>query len=217
MLSAMDDRPREVLAEGRPSRQTSVLVGVAMLAALVFVLFLRKPPRVVPVPAPPPAPPMSSVNAADQLSSAMAELEKLPLAEGPPLAKIHEALEGAGASDKGYQLPDGKFPPPLPPDAPRVVRIGVVLVRYQGAQLAPVDAPSRDAALVRAKQLAELAKTDFAAAAKAGDNGSAVDLGAVHRGILEPGTQYVVFTMTPGAVSEVLDTPRGFWIVRRIR
>lgn len=217
MLSSMDDRPRDLLAEDRPSRQTSVLVGVAMLAALFLFIFVRRPPKLAPAPVAPPAPPMSSVNPADQLASAMAELEKLPLAEGPPLAKIHEALEGAGASDKGYQLPDGKFPPPLPADAPRVVRIGVVLVRYQGAQLAPPDAPSRDASLVRAKQLGELAKADFAAAAKAGDTGSAVDLGAVHRGILEPGTQYVVFTLAPGAVSEVLDTPRGFWIVRRIR
>ena len=65
--------------------------------------------------------------------------------------------------------------------------------------------------------VAELAKTDFAAAVKGGDQGSALDIGAVHRGILEPGTQYVVFTLPPGSVSEVLDTPRGFWIVRRIR
>jgi hypothetical protein len=212
-----DDRTRELLAEGRPSRQTSVLVGLAMLVALVFVIFLRKPPKIAaPPPTAPPAP-VYTTNPADQLSSAMAELEKLPLGEGPPLSKLHEALEGVGASDKGYQLPDGKFPPPLAADAPRVVRIGVVLVRYQGAQLAPIDAPSRDASLVRAKQLAELAKTDFAAAVKAGDQGSAVDIGAVHRGILEPGTQYVVFTTPPGSVTEVLDTPRGFWIVRRIR
>lgn len=205
----------ELLAEGRPSRQTSVLVGLAMIIALGFMIFLRKPPKLAPA-APPPAP-VYSTNPADQLSSAMAELEKLPLGEGARLAKLHEALEGIGASDKGYQLPDGKFPPPLAADAPRVVRLGVVLVRYQGAQLAPIDAPSRDASLVRAKQLAELAKNDFVAAVKAGDQGSAVDIGAVHRGILEPGTQFVAFTLAPGAVSEVLDTPRGFWIVRRIR
>lgn len=212
-----DDRTRELLAEGRPSRQTSVLVGLAMLTALVFVIFLRKPPKIAQAPPAPPPAPVYTTNPADQLSSAMAELEKLPLGEGPPLAKLHEALEGVGASDKGYQLPDGRFPPPLAAEAPRAVRIGVVLVRYAGAQLAPLDAPSRDASLVRAKQLAELAKTDFAGAVKAGDQGSALDIGAVHRGILEPGTQYVVFTLAPGAVSEVLDTPRGFWIVRRIR
>lgn len=206
---------RALLGEGRPQRQTSILIGLAMIFALVFVVFLRKPNKRE-VPAAPSAPAQPTVNPADQLSSAMAELEKLPIANGPPLAKIHEALEGAGASDKGYSLPDGKAPPPLPPDAPRAVRIGVVLVRYAGAQLAPLDAPARDVAMNRAKQLAELAKTDFAAAVKAGDVGSALDIGAVQRGILEPGTQYVVFTMAPGAVSDILDTPRGLWIVRRI-
>lgn len=207
----------EILVAGRPSRQTSVLVGLAMLTALVFLIFLRKPPKLAHAPPAAPPAPVYSTNPADQLSSAMAELDKLPLGEGHPFGKLHEVLEGVGASDKGYQLPDGRFPPPLAADAPRVVRIGVVLVRYSGAQLAPLDAPSRDASLVRAKQLAELAKTDFVAAVKAGDPGSAIDLGAVHRGILEPGTQFVVFTLAPGTVSEVLDTPRGFWIVRRIR
>lgn len=202
--------------EDRPGRQTSILVGVVMIAALVFVVFLRKPNKRERAPIAQPAP-QPSVNPADQLSSAMAELEKLPIAAGPPLAKIHEALEGAGVSDKGYKLPDGRVPPQLPADAPRAVRIGLVLVRYQGAQLAPFDAPPRDAALARAEQLLELAKKDFAAAVNSGDQGSAVDVGAVARGILEPGTQYVVFTMAPGAVSEILDTPRGLWIVRRIR
>ena len=202
----------------RPARATSILVGLAMICVLVFVGFLRRPPkREAPVMAP--ATPIASVpaNPADQLASAMAELEKLPLSNSPPLAKIYEALEGAGASDKGYKLPDGRDPPPLALDAPRAVRIGVVLVRYQGAQLAPLDAPTLEVATARAKKLADLAKTDFAAAVKAGDVGSALDIGAVQRSILEPGTQYIVFTMAPGSISEILDTPRGLWIVRRIR
>lgn len=214
-----DERTRALLAEGRPPRQTSIFVGLAVLAALVFVIVLRrptKPPSPSVLPAPPPVP-VYSVNPADQLSSAMAELEKLPISSGPPLAKIHEALEGAGMSDKGYLLPDGKLPPPLPADAPRAVRIGLALVQYQGAQLAPPNAQPRDVALARAKTIAELAKTDFAAAVKAGDHGSTIDIGSIHRGILEPGTQYVVFTMAPGSVSDVLETPRGFWIVRRIK
>jgi hypothetical protein len=207
---------RALLGEGRPQRQTSILVGLAMVFALGFVVFLRKPHKRE-LPPPPPQATQPTINPADQLSSAMAELEKLPIAQGPPLDKIHEALEGAGVSDKGYKLPDGRDPPPLPPDTPRAVRIGVVLVRYSGAQLAPLDAPPRDTAYNRAKQLLELAKKDFAAAVKDGDVGSAIDIGAVHRGILEPGTQYVVFTLAPGSVSEILDTPRGLWIVRRIR
>lgn len=210
-------RARALEAESRPPRHTTVIVGLAALIALGFFV-LRKPHKVEAPPTPPPAPVATmAVNAADQLASAMAELEKLPIAEGPPIEKIREALEGAGLSDKGYLLPDGKPPPPLPHDAPRAIRIGVILVRYRGAQLAPLDSMSRDAALARANQLAALAKTDFAAAVKAGDPGSTIDIGAVQRGILEPGTQYALFTLPPGAVSEVLDTPRGFWIVRRIK
>jgi hypothetical protein len=147
----------------------------------------------------------------------MAELQALPPIEPLPLGKIHEALEGAGSSDKGYKLPDGRVPPPLAADAPRVVRIGVVLIRYQGSQLAPASAPSRDDALARAQTLATIAKADFASAVRGGDQGSAADIGAVQRGILEPGTQYVVFGLPVGGTSEILDTPRGFWIVKRLK
>lgn len=211
-----DDHPTTLQAEHRSPRQTSVLVGLAALIALGFFV-LHKPPKIESAPVAPPVPiTTSTVNAADQLASAMAELEKLPLHEGPPIDKIREALEGVAISDKGYLLPDGKVPPPLPADAPRSIRMGLILVRYKGAQLAPLDAMSRDAAIARANQLATLAKSDFAAAVKAGDPGSAIDVGRVQRGILEPGTQYVVFTLPPGGVSEVLDTPRGLWIVRRL-
>lgn len=200
----------------RPPRSTSIAVGVVVLAVVAFVI-VRKPKHVAPPT--PPAPPAESVNslAAEQLASAMAELEKLPIAEGPPLAKIQAALEGAGNADKGFKLPDGRDPPPLPADAPRAIRVGVVLVRYQGAQLAPAEAPPRDKAFARAQALLTVAKTDFSAAVKAGDPGSSLDIGRVERGLLEPGTQYVLFTMAPNTTSEILDTPRGFWIVHRIR
>lgn len=202
----------------RPPRSTSIAVGVVVLAVIAFVI-LRKPKPIQPAAPPPAAAPTESANssAAEQLASAMAELEKLPIAEGPPLAKIQAALEGAGNADKGFKLPDGRDPPPLPLDAPRAIRIGVVLVRYQGAQLAPADAPPRDKAFTRAQTLLTIAKADFAAAVKAGDLGSSLDLGRVDRGLLEPGTQYVLFTMAPNTTSEILDTPRGFWIVHRIR
>lgn len=222
MVSETEEQPvapgrRAVLGEGKPPRHVSVLVGLTVVVLIGFVILRpRKLPPVETPSAPVPAVATAS-SAADQLASAMAELQALPPIEPLPLAKLHEALEGAGSSDKGYKLPDGKLPPALPPDAPRVVRIGVVLVRYQGSQLAPSNAPSREDALTRAQTLATIAKADFATAVRGGDQGSAADIGAVQRGILEPGTQYVVFTLPVGATSEILDTPRGFWIVKRLK
>ncbi|MGZ3418021.1 MAG: peptidylprolyl isomerase [Polyangiales bacterium] len=207
---------RAVLGEGKPPRHVSILVGLAMLVMLGLVILRPRRARTEAPPSPPAVAP-TGPSPADQLASAMAELQALPAAEPLPLSKIHEALEGAGNSDKGYKLPDGKAPPPLPADAPRIVRIGVVLVRYQGSQLAPANAPSRDDALTRAQTLATIAKADFATAVRGGDSGSTGDIGAVERGILEPGTQYVVFTLPVGSISEILDTPRGFWIVKRLK
>jgi hypothetical protein len=36
------------------------------------------------------------------------------------------------------------------------------------------------------------------------------------RGVLEPGVEYVLFTLKKGEVyGEPIDTPRGYWILRR--
>lgn len=122
-------------------------------------------------------------------------------------------LEGAA----GTRLPDGSpVPPSLPEKAPRFVRFGVVLVHYQGAQGAPQNARSKKDALDAATKLATDAKTDFKAAVVRGDTGSIEDVGRVPRGVLEPAPEYVLFTMTAGTVSEPIDTPRGYWIVKRI-
>ena len=214
VLEPAPARPRAL--DQRPPRILSILLGLALLVVLALAVF--KPRRIVPEPTPAPLPAApTGPSPADQLASAMAELQALPAAESLPLSKIHEALEGAGSNDKGFKLPDGRPPPALPPDAPRAVRIGLVLIRYQGSQLTPANAPSRDDALTRAQTLATIAKADFATAVRGGDPGSSADIGAVQRGILEPGTQYVVFTSAVGSVSEILDTPRGFWIVKRLK
>lgn len=116
----------------------------------------------------------------------------------------------------GSLLPDGTPVPPLPEKAPRSVRFGVVLVTYAGASLAPADARPRAEAEALARNLARDAKADFHAAVARGDSGSADDLGRMPRGMLEQGVEYTLFTMAPGEVSEPVDTPRGFWIMRRI-
>ncbi len=116
----------------------------------------------------------------------------------------------------GYMMPDGTQVPPIPPNAPRVVRFGVVLVSYLGAEDAPRTARSKHDAIELAQKLAAQAKSDFHAAVRRGDEGSSDDVGSMRRGVLEPAPEYVLFSLAAGAVSDPIDTPRGFWIVKRI-
>jgi hypothetical protein len=104
----------------------------------------------------------------------------------------------------------------LPAGSPKTVRFGVILVQYRGAQGAPASARPKDDAMVLAKSLAEAAKLDFKAQVAKGDPGSVDDAGKIPRGVLEPASEYALFTMSPGTTSGPIDTPRGFWIVRRI-
>ncbi|WP_437943826.1 peptidyl-prolyl cis-trans isomerase [Sorangium sp. So ce281] len=124
--------------------------------------------------------------------------------------------EPAGRSDAGVTLLSGEAPPSLPAEAPKKVRFGVVLIQYRGAQGAAPTARSKDAALALARELAEVAKTDFKAAIEKGDKGSTDDLGYIPRGVLEPAPEYELFSLSKGGVSGPVDTPRGFWIARRI-
>ncbi len=107
--------------------------------------------------------------------------------------------------------------PNLPDSAPKHVTFGVVLFAYAGAQGAGTGAPSKPAALERAQALMSQATTDFGEAVKKGDSGSVANAGRISRGILEPTLEYVLFTLKKGDVfPEPLDTPRGYWILRRI-
>ena len=116
----------------------------------------------------------------------------------------------------GFRMSDGTAVPPLPDKSPRSVRCGVVLVSYQGAQGAAPNARSKEAARELADKLAADAKTDFHGAVQRGDAGSSGDIGKIPRGILEPAPEYVLFTLAPGTVSDPVETPRGYWIVKRI-
>jgi hypothetical protein len=104
----------------------------------------------------------------------------------------------------------------LPTGSPKTVRFGVILVQYRGAELAPPHARPKPEAQVLARTLAEAANTDFKAQVHRGDPGSMEDAGRIPRGVLEPSVEYALFMLPRGGVSEPIDTPRGFWIVRRI-
>jgi hypothetical protein len=131
--------------------------------------------------------------------------------DSPDLTAPAEAPDGGV-----FHLADGTVVPPLGSKAPKQVRFGVVLVTYDGAQGAPAKARSRGDALALATKLASDAKTDFAGAVHSGDDGSASDIGIVDRNILEPTSEAVLFALPVGGTSGVIDTPRGFWIVKRL-
>lgn len=124
--------------------------------------------------------------------------------------------EPYATSDAGATLLNGSAPPGLAADAPKSVVFGVILVAYKGAQLAPPNARTREQALELAKQLATEAKQDWKAALAKGDKGSLENAGRMPRGMLEPAPEYVLFSLPKDGVSEPVDTPRGFWIVKRI-
>lgn len=116
-------------------------------------------------------------------------------------ASVAAALTGAAALDKG---------------APRQVRIGVVLVEYVGAQGASPKARSKRDALVIAQKLAADAQTDFRGAVQHGDPGSSDDIGHIQHGVLDAPTEAALFALPIGGVSDVIDTPRGYWVAKRL-
>ncbi len=185
-------------------RWAIALLGVLGVAGLGLVAYRATQGSRVPERAPS-ARPSSAAPAA----SSAAPLEGFPLEEAPSASPAHPF--------SGYDtLPDGKKIGELPGDAPRSISFGVVLVTYKGAERAPTNARPKPEALEMAKRLATDAKGNFDEAVKKGDPGSHGDAGSVPRGVLEPVLEYVLFSMKKGEVySDPIDTPRGYWIVRR--
>ena len=121
----------------------------------------------------------------------------------------------------GGRMPDGTPVPPLPLTVPRQVRFGVVLVSYAGAQPSAAGGsrpPTRSKADAQAlaDKLLVTAATDFHGAVQQGDGGSSDDVGRVKLGVLEPAPEYVLFTLGVDGVGGPVDTPRGYWIVKRL-
>jgi hypothetical protein len=138
----------------------------------------------------------------------------LPLFADLPPVEAH--VDGG----PGSLMPDGSQVPPLPLSTPRVVRFGVVLVSYTAAQPSASGGRSPTRSRVEAQalvnKLVTTAREDFHAAVQQGDAGSADDVGTVKLGLLEPAPEYVLFTLPVGGVGGPVDTPRGYWIVKRL-
>ncbi len=133
---------------------------------------------------------------------------------------LQEPLQARRDGGVGATLFDGSAVPPLPMNAPRQVRFGVVLVSYEGAQPSPtssrVSSRSKGDARALAEKLFAAAQQDFHGAVQQGDAGSSDDVGRVKLGILEAAPEYVLFTLPIDGVGGPIDTPRGFWIVKRL-
>lgn len=148
------------------------------------------------------------------IAAADAATDAGPEAGEPSTAAVDAAIETADEPDAGTLAPTESGE--LPKGAPRAVRVGVILVQYQGAEGAAEHARPRAAAQDLAARLADEAKSDFKAAVARGDSGSSDDVGRIPRGVLDPIIEGAVFRMAVGEVSGVLETPRGYWIVKRV-
>ncbi len=176
-------------------RSTSIALG-ALVVAVVAGLLIRSGHRT-----PPPERPTWA--AALSASSAVIPVPALSVSVLPFPSALASPTPSASMRK-------------LPTSAPKTLHFGVVLVQYRGAQFAPDQAPYKPDALQRARQLAEVAKRDFKAAVAQGDPGSVEDAGRLGRNILEPAAEVELFSLAPGGVSDPVDTPRGYWIARRL-
>jgi len=185
-------------------RSTAALLGLGFLAALTGVILIsHDSPKPDPAKAKPTA---SAAPSAKPAASASASVD----AGTPDDAGAVPFTEGFETFADGGKVPD------LPNSAPQQLSFGVVQFTYQGAQFAGSDARSKELSRQKAEATLELAKQDFAAAVSKGDRGSTSDAGRIPRGVLEPPIEYVLFTLDKRTVyPTVIDTPRGYWIVRR--
>jgi PPIC-type PPIASE domain len=192
-------------------RTTSVTLGLLAVATLAAALVLGLRPKRTPEPA---SAPRASASAPATSSASVAP--SASAAPKPAGAEEAEATAEPGVTDGFENFPDGGKVPELPASAPARIGFGAVVFTYRGAQGAPSDARTREEAKKRAAEVIELASKDFAAAVAKGDRGSTTDAGRVPRGVIEPPIEYVLFTLEKGKVHpEPVDTPKGYWVVRR--
>jgi hypothetical protein len=198
-------------------RWVTTLVGVAVVVFAVWVVARNFRP-----PEPVGAPMVDAGNAgARDGGGAPLDTRTTAIEDAGPLFLsdlVANAPREDAASDASFA--DGTPVPPLPLNAPRQVRFGVVLVSYRGAQPSAggghPSSRSKSEASELADRLLASAKQDFRAAVQQGDPGSSDDVGQLKTGILEPAPEFILFTLPVGGVGGPVDTPRGFWIVKRL-
>jgi hypothetical protein len=188
-------------------RSTAALLGLGFVAALIGLILISHDS------------PKKRETEATSKPVPSASASAPPLASAAPLSLDGGAADDAGGVSftEGFEtFPDGGKVPELPDSAPQEVSFGVVQFAYQGAQFAGADARTKDQAKQKANEILELAKHDFVAAVAKGDRGSTSDAGRIPRGVLEPPIEYVLFMLEKGGIGPTaIDTPRGFWILRR--
>jgi hypothetical protein len=132
-------------------------------------------------------------------------------------ASAPEPLPPSVAISESPSAPATVVPTSIPPDAPSRVRFGVVLIQYRGAEgVRDPRARSKEEAQRLAEKLYRVARSDFGRAVERGDPGSIPDAGVMYLGILEPTPEAVLFGLPPGGVGGPVDTPRGYWVVKRL-
>jgi hypothetical protein len=187
-------------------RQRTIGLSALFLILLVLAVVWTRIPNEAPAATAPTAVPVPS--AAVPVPSAASSIE----------AAVASALTKDEAGSEGFDvLFDGRKAPPVPASAPQQVTFGVVVFAYQGAQFASAGSRTKEQAKQKALAAIEEAKRDFHAAVTRGDQGSTANAGRMPRGMLEPAAEFTLFSLGKGEVSSApVDTPRGFWILRRI-
>lgn len=199
-------------------RWTAVLFGVLLVLATVVIVrgagMPDRTPKAGASGAPSGRPVVLALNPTVNLDDGLSMPPPVPMFDldgGVPILPSDEPTDAGGTT-----LPSGSAAPMLDEGAPKSVRFGAILVEYRGAETATRTTRTRDEAQAIAKKLAADAQSDFSAAVKAGDKGSGEDFGSIPRNVFEPAPEYVLFNLKVGEVSEPVDSPRGFYVFKRI-
>lgn len=202
-------------------RWVTTLVGVAVVALAIWLVARNfQPPKAIGHDPSPHAASVADGGGGTMYAYGDGGAAALLEDAGSPLL-LTDLLQAEPRTDGGAGgvMPDGSPVPSLPLAVPREVRFGVVLVAYDGVQPGPgarLATRSKADAKALADKLVATAHQDFHAAVQQGDAGSADDIGRVKVGILEPAPEYVLFTLPVDGVGGPVDTPRGYWIVKRL-